>query len=130
MISSWFLFLITRIKTYTLKALSVSTALADDELVVGKNLARNGEWIDITMRKVNILLSIDEDAERKNYLKSNPLTSLPLLKVLQGASPSSEIMPLTYQEDSLKERHGLDEKVNSSQKIQESKPVIPQSESS
>ncbi|GKE56587.1 hypothetical protein Tco_1495772, partial [Tanacetum coccineum] len=35
----------------------VLMALADDELVVGKNHARNGEWIDITMRKVNILLS-------------------------------------------------------------------------
>ncbi|GKF91609.1 hypothetical protein Tco_0275310, partial [Tanacetum coccineum] len=26
-------------------------ALADDELSVGKNHARNGEWIDITMKK-------------------------------------------------------------------------------
>ncbi|GKA03927.1 hypothetical protein Tco_0676708 [Tanacetum coccineum] len=44
-------------------------ALADDELTVGKNHARNGEWIDITMRKVNILLSMDEDADWQNYLK-------------------------------------------------------------
>ncbi|GKD46665.1 hypothetical protein Tco_1271310 [Tanacetum coccineum] len=29
----------------------VLMALADDELLVGKNHARNGEWIDITMRK-------------------------------------------------------------------------------
>ncbi|GJT18915.1 hypothetical protein Tco_0877621 [Tanacetum coccineum] len=29
----------------------VLMALADDELIVGKNHARNGEWIDITMRK-------------------------------------------------------------------------------
>ncbi|GJZ93421.1 hypothetical protein Tco_0665486 [Tanacetum coccineum] len=29
----------------------VLMALADDELTVGKNHARNGEWIDITMRK-------------------------------------------------------------------------------
>nr|GFB10805.1 retrovirus-related Pol polyprotein from transposon TNT 1-94 [Tanacetum cinerariifolium] len=29
----------------------VLMALADDELVVGKNHARNGKWIDITMRK-------------------------------------------------------------------------------
>ncbi|GJX71131.1 putative reverse transcriptase domain-containing protein [Tanacetum coccineum] len=47
----------------------VLMALADDELSVGKNHARNGEWIDITMRKVNILLSMDEDADWKNYLK-------------------------------------------------------------
>ncbi|GJS70676.1 hypothetical protein Tco_0703517 [Tanacetum coccineum] len=35
----------------------------------GKNHARNGEWIDIIMRKVNILLSMDEDADWQNYLK-------------------------------------------------------------
>ncbi|GJR09550.1 hypothetical protein Tco_0792202 [Tanacetum coccineum] len=48
----------------------VLMALADDELTVGKNHARNGEWIDITMRKVNILLFMDEDADPndcKNY---------------------------------------------------------------
>ncbi|GJS35224.1 retrovirus-related pol polyprotein from transposon TNT 1-94 [Tanacetum coccineum] len=47
----------------------VLMALADDELTVGKNHARNGEWIEITMRKVNILLSMDEDADWQNYLK-------------------------------------------------------------
>nr|GEY36718.1 retrovirus-related Pol polyprotein from transposon TNT 1-94 [Tanacetum cinerariifolium] len=49
--------------------IKVLTALANDELTVGKNHARNGEWIDITMKKVNILLSMDEDADWKNYLK-------------------------------------------------------------
>ncbi|GJR75387.1 hypothetical protein Tco_0087752 [Tanacetum coccineum] len=34
-----------------------------------ENHARNGEWIEITMRKVNILLSMDEDADSQNYLK-------------------------------------------------------------
>ncbi|GJV08223.1 hypothetical protein Tco_1345879 [Tanacetum coccineum] len=29
----------------------VLMALADDELTVGKNLARNGEWIDITIKR-------------------------------------------------------------------------------
>ncbi|GJZ11043.1 hypothetical protein Tco_0545802 [Tanacetum coccineum] len=43
----------------------VLMALADDELVVRKNHARNGERIDITMRKSNILLSIDEDVDWK-----------------------------------------------------------------
>ncbi|GKB22034.1 hypothetical protein Tco_0855957, partial [Tanacetum coccineum] len=47
----------------------VLMALADDELSVGKNHARNGEWIDITMRKVNILLSMDEDTDWQTYLK-------------------------------------------------------------
>ncbi|GJS04648.1 hypothetical protein Tco_0321156 [Tanacetum coccineum] len=47
----------------------VLMALANDELTVGKNHARNGEWIDITMRKVNILLSMDEDVDWQNLLK-------------------------------------------------------------
>ncbi|GJS97062.1 retrovirus-related pol polyprotein from transposon TNT 1-94, partial [Tanacetum coccineum] len=47
----------------------VLMALADDELSVGKNYARNGEWIDITMKKVNILLSMDENSDWQNYLK-------------------------------------------------------------
>ncbi|GJY05935.1 hypothetical protein Tco_0371875 [Tanacetum coccineum] len=44
-------------------------ALADDELTVRKSHARNGEWVDITIRKVNTLLSMDEDADWQNYLK-------------------------------------------------------------
>ncbi|GKB97033.1 hypothetical protein Tco_0983170 [Tanacetum coccineum] len=100
-------------------------ALADDGLIVGKNHARNGEWIDITMRKVNILLFMDEDADWQNYLKyinidlksndpessksseSEPCTPLPPLKDLQGASPSSKVMSLVYQPHSPRERLGL-----------------------
>ncbi|GKD33191.1 hypothetical protein Tco_1248700 [Tanacetum coccineum] len=47
----------------------VLMALADDELTVGKSHARNGEWFDITMRKVNTHLSMNEDADWQNYLK-------------------------------------------------------------
>nr|GEW41309.1 retrovirus-related Pol polyprotein from transposon TNT 1-94 [Tanacetum cinerariifolium] len=47
----------------------VLIALADDELTVRKNHTHNGEWVDITMRKVNTLLSMDEDADWQNYLK-------------------------------------------------------------
>ncbi|GJU49624.1 retrovirus-related pol polyprotein from transposon TNT 1-94 [Tanacetum coccineum] len=43
--------------------------LADDELTVEKSHARNGEWVNITIRKVNNLLSMDEDADWQNYLK-------------------------------------------------------------
>nr|GEW78901.1 retrovirus-related Pol polyprotein from transposon TNT 1-94 [Tanacetum cinerariifolium] len=43
-------------------------ALVDDELFMGKNHARNGEWIDITMKKVNILLSMDENLDWQTYL--------------------------------------------------------------
>ncbi|GJX42769.1 hypothetical protein Tco_0257759 [Tanacetum coccineum] len=138
----------------------VLMALADDKLVVCKNHARNGEWIDITM-KVNILLSMDKDVDWQTYLKYinsdiklveraqildnkflnfntgrilvsesqvvneclklteaptnlefskdsglEPLTPLPQLKNLQGASLSSEVMPLTYQ-DHLSKRDNL-----------------------
>nr|GFC59471.1 retrovirus-related Pol polyprotein from transposon TNT 1-94 [Tanacetum cinerariifolium] len=47
----------------------VLMALADDELTVGNSHTRNGEWVDITIRKVNTLLSMDEDADWQNYLK-------------------------------------------------------------
>ncbi|GKC60300.1 hypothetical protein Tco_1087898 [Tanacetum coccineum] len=47
----------------------VLMALADNELTFRKSHARNGEWVKITMRKVNNLLSIDEDADWQNYLK-------------------------------------------------------------
>ncbi|GKC30263.1 hypothetical protein Tco_1037557, partial [Tanacetum coccineum] len=47
----------------------VLMALADDELTIGKSHARNGEWVDITIRKVNTLFSMDEDADWQNYLK-------------------------------------------------------------
>nr|GEY16267.1 hypothetical protein [Tanacetum cinerariifolium] len=53
----------------------VLMALIDDELTVGISHARNGEFIDIIIRK--------------------------------GASPSSEVTPLTFQPYSLKERPGL-----------------------
>ncbi|GJV88979.1 hypothetical protein Tco_1532917 [Tanacetum coccineum] len=43
--------------------------LANYELAPGKNHSRNGEWINITMRKVYILLSIDEDSDWQTYLK-------------------------------------------------------------
>ncbi|GJU86472.1 hypothetical protein Tco_1294018 [Tanacetum coccineum] len=52
----------------------VLMARADDELVVDKNHARNGEWIDITMKKLNILLLMDEDlteASSKNDVNEN-----------------------------------------------------------
>ncbi|GKD38548.1 hypothetical protein Tco_1258755 [Tanacetum coccineum] len=51
-----------------LEVVKVLMALAD-ELAVDKNHARNGEWIDITTRKINILLSMDEDVDWQTYLK-------------------------------------------------------------
>ncbi|GJS92658.1 retrovirus-related pol polyprotein from transposon TNT 1-94 [Tanacetum coccineum] len=47
----------------------VLMALANEELTVGKSHARNGEWVDITIKKVNTLLSMDEDADWQTNLK-------------------------------------------------------------
>nr|GEV26361.1 copia protein [Tanacetum cinerariifolium] len=195
---------------------NVLMALADDELMVEKNHARNGKWIEITIRKaerhnldnklpnfntgrilvhksqaVNKCLKFTKtpiNPESSKESGSEPLTPLPLLKNLQEASSSSEVMPLTYQDHSLRERTSLgtmkhtkpetqeylsksvsgpvtiydtklgtslvstkvknneqeskideltklvqmlmDEKINSTKKIHESKLVIPQSKSS
>lgn len=49
--------------------ISAPMALSEDnKLAVGKGHARNGEWVNISMRKVNILLSMDEVADWKSYL--------------------------------------------------------------
>nr|GEV31304.1 retrovirus-related Pol polyprotein from transposon TNT 1-94 [Tanacetum cinerariifolium] len=89
----------------------VLIALADNGLVVGKNHARNSKWIDITMRKAvnecHKLTKVTSELESSKESGSKPHTPLPPLKVLQRASPSSEVMPLTYQENSLRERPGL-----------------------
>ncbi|GJU19125.1 hypothetical protein Tco_1147091 [Tanacetum coccineum] len=47
------------------------------------------------------------DPESSKESGSEPLTPLPPLRVLQGASPSSEVMPLTYQDHSPRERPSL-----------------------
>ncbi|GJX96545.1 hypothetical protein Tco_0352343 [Tanacetum coccineum] len=121
----------------------VLMALADDELTVGKSHARNGEWVNITIRKVNTLLSMDEDADWQNYLKdellilkqakldavtfqiqNSKLTKLNhalqeqlkkekkinekwITSSKKGASPSSDVMPLTFKPHSPREKPGL-----------------------
>ncbi|GKE66569.1 retrovirus-related pol polyprotein from transposon TNT 1-94, partial [Tanacetum coccineum] len=46
----------------------VLMALADDEnVVVGKESARNGEWVKIYMRKVHTLLEIEDNDDRKTF---------------------------------------------------------------
>ncbi|GKB26662.1 hypothetical protein Tco_0866063 [Tanacetum coccineum] len=90
--------------------------LADDELTVGKSHARNGEWVDITIRKrlnpdiklpkfntgriiVPKSQAVNESLEPTKTLdtpesskdsEAESLTPLPPLKNLQGASPSLE----------------------------------------
>ncbi|GJW78708.1 hypothetical protein Tco_0140390 [Tanacetum coccineum] len=47
----------------------VLMALADDENVtVGKESARNEEWVKISMRKVHTLLDMEDNDERKSFL--------------------------------------------------------------
>ncbi|GJX14015.1 hypothetical protein Tco_0205773 [Tanacetum coccineum] len=43
--------------------------IVDDELTIGKNHARNGEWIDITMRKLNHVLQEQLKEEKKIHEK-------------------------------------------------------------
>ncbi|GJS68183.1 hypothetical protein Tco_0682748 [Tanacetum coccineum] len=53
----------------------VLIALADDELSVGKNHARNGEWIDIPIKKIIIIDQSFVEDQRLNLLsKYNQLT--------------------------------------------------------
>ncbi|GKG00474.1 hypothetical protein Tco_0302164, partial [Tanacetum coccineum] len=80
-------------------------ALADDELTVRKNHARNGKWIDITTRKINYRVLVPESQAVNESLKptdtsitpesskdseAESIIPLPPLKNLQGDSPSSE----------------------------------------
>ncbi|GJY42579.1 retrovirus-related pol polyprotein from transposon TNT 1-94 [Tanacetum coccineum] len=47
----------------------VLMALADDEnVVVGKESAINGEWVKISMKKVHTLLDMEDNDERKSFL--------------------------------------------------------------
>ncbi|GJS51465.1 hypothetical protein Tco_0624827 [Tanacetum coccineum] len=47
----------------------VLMALADEERVyVGKESARNGEWIRISMKKVHTLLEMEDNDDRKSFL--------------------------------------------------------------
>ncbi|GJZ64709.1 hypothetical protein Tco_0621130 [Tanacetum coccineum] len=48
----------------------VLMALADDEnVVVGKESTRIGEWVNITMRKVHTLLDMEDNDDRKSFLE-------------------------------------------------------------
>nr|GEW30811.1 retrovirus-related Pol polyprotein from transposon TNT 1-94 [Tanacetum cinerariifolium] len=52
----------------------VMMALADDELTVGKSHARNGEWVDITIRKLNHALQ-EQLKKEKNINEKRPTSS-------------------------------------------------------
>nr|GEV33825.1 retrovirus-related Pol polyprotein from transposon TNT 1-94 [Tanacetum cinerariifolium] len=96
----------------------VLMALTDDELTVGKNHARIGERIDITMRKVNILLSMDEDADWQIYLKYNKIDLKDELLVLKQA----KLDAFTFQIQNTKLtklNHALQEQLKKEKKINE-----------
>ncbi|GKC64531.1 hypothetical protein Tco_1097129 [Tanacetum coccineum] len=47
----------------------VLMALADDEnVIVGKQSAKNREWVKITMKRVHTLLDMEDNDERKSFL--------------------------------------------------------------
>ncbi|GJY23108.1 retrovirus-related pol polyprotein from transposon TNT 1-94 [Tanacetum coccineum] len=127
-------------------------ALADDELSMAKNHACNGEWIDITMKKCrdDLLALKQAKLEAITYQIQNP-ELIKLNHALQDqlkeerkvnekwVNSSNKVIPtkvkINDQESKIDELTKLvqmlmDEKINSTQKIQESKFVDPQLESS
>ncbi|GKD07786.1 retrovirus-related pol polyprotein from transposon TNT 1-94 [Tanacetum coccineum] len=102
------------------KAVKVLMALADDELTVGKIHARNSEWVDITMRKVNTLLPMDEDADWQNYLKDELLIlKQAKLDAVTFQIQNTELIKLNYAlQEQLKEEKKINEKwLTSSKKV-------------
>nr|GEX23222.1 hypothetical protein [Tanacetum cinerariifolium] len=80
-------------------------AQADDKLIIGKGHARNVP----ESQAVNESLKPTEastDHELSNGFEKESI-ALPPLNILQGASPSSEAISLTFQPYFLKEIHGL-----------------------
>ena len=107
-------------------------ALAEDEPAVGKSDARSGQWVDITMKKVHRLLSMEDNDDRKHVLdytgvdlhyvedqRRNLVTKFDSMKkelvtckadlnnlkyvVAQNATLQSEISRLTLENESLKD---------------------------
>ncbi|GJX35671.1 retrovirus-related pol polyprotein from transposon TNT 1-94 [Tanacetum coccineum] len=90
------------------------------KLTVGKSHARNGEWVDITIRKVNTLLSMDEDADWQNYLKDELLTlKQAKLDVVTFQIQNTELTKLNHAlQEQLKEEKKINEKwLTSSKKV-------------
>ncbi|GJY60869.1 retrovirus-related pol polyprotein from transposon TNT 1-94 [Tanacetum coccineum] len=112
----------------------VLMALADDELTIGKKHAPNGKWIDITLRKgespipLPPLKNLQEDSLNKSVLgtvivsETEPTTPLVPTEV-KDTEQKSKINELTKLVQML-----INEKVNSTQKSQESNSQIQQTE--
>nr|GEV56650.1 uncharacterized mitochondrial protein AtMg00810-like [Tanacetum cinerariifolium] len=73
-------------------------ALADDELTAGKNHARNGEWVDITMRKLNHALQEQLKEEKKineKWLTSSKKNENENLFISASMGYDQEMVPKT-----------------------------------
>ncbi|GJS15496.1 hypothetical protein Tco_0409968 [Tanacetum coccineum] len=96
----------------------VLTALADNELAVGKNHARNGEWIDITMRKITILLSMDKTDDWQTYLKYINIDLKDYLLIFK----QDKLDAVTFQiqnTELIKLNHALQEQLKKERKVNE-----------
>ncbi|GJV09203.1 retrovirus-related pol polyprotein from transposon TNT 1-94 [Tanacetum coccineum] len=107
----------------------VLMALADDELIVGKNHAHNGEWIDITIRKLNILISMDEDADWQNYLKDELLIlKQAKLDAVNFQIQNTKLTKLNHAlQEQLKEEKKINEKWLTSSKKGYDHEMVPKS---
>ncbi|GJW30870.1 hypothetical protein Tco_0047745 [Tanacetum coccineum] len=68
-------------------------ALAEENDDVRKEGARNGEWVKISMRKVQTLLEMEDNDDRKNYLdylillaESHKNTTKPLVAIIDSSA--------------------------------------------
>ncbi|GJX68246.1 hypothetical protein Tco_0303973 [Tanacetum coccineum] len=101
----------------------VLMALANDELSVGKNHSRNGKWIDITKKKVNILLSMDEDSNWQTYLKYINIDLKDDLLVVRQAK--LDVVTFQIQNTELtKLNHALQDQLKEERKLTESSSKI------
>ncbi|GJU68684.1 hypothetical protein Tco_1254943 [Tanacetum coccineum] len=100
----------------------VLMALADDELTVGKNHARNGEWIDITMRKqrLNLLSKYNKIVFELNKCRDELLIlKQAKLDVVTFQIQNTELTKLNHAlQEQLKEEKKINEKwLTSSKKV-------------
>ncbi|GJQ89426.1 hypothetical protein Tco_0000565 [Tanacetum coccineum] len=56
-------------KCHQMVEVKVLMALAEDNDVVSKKCARNSEWVKISTKKVHILLEMEDNDDKKNYLE-------------------------------------------------------------
>nr|GEW55703.1 hypothetical protein [Tanacetum cinerariifolium] len=69
----------------------VLMVLADDELTVGKNHARNGEWVDITMKKM--LIDEKVNSKQKTQESTSKIQKTELSKSVDSIRMSQDFKP-------------------------------------